>query len=101
MNAKDMLDLFLANLPTILAVLGGLGLWKVGEALILRFTTAARAKVKETETKLDDDFFVPILDVLDKVAHEVGRGNIQPGLDALRKAKLMASAARLSLPRKR
>lgn len=81
MSATKILELLLANLPILIAVLGGLGALGFLAAKIRRAVVSARAAAAKTPSKIDD----VIVDLVDgpimEIANLIERGDI-PGAKA-------------------
>ncbi len=99
------MDLNAANdmLPTVLAVLCALGLFKAAGAIAERALRRFRLDVLRSPSKVDD-MLIPVIDTLQVFAHKLQTDGISPsdvqhGLKALeelqRKAKQLVPPARL------
>lgn len=81
MSATKILELLLANLPILIAVLGGLGALGFLAAKIRRAVVSARAAAAKTPSKIDD----VLVDLVDgpimQIANMIEQGDI-PGAKA-------------------
>jgi hypothetical protein len=85
MSAQSLLDAFLANLPTLLAVLAALGLWHAAASLLRKLWARAEEAARGTDTAIDDALLrlakpaaMELIDLIDRGDLEAIRRKAEP-----------------------
>lgn len=87
----NVIDLVIANAPTIVSVLAALGLWRAGAAVIRTAIGKARAMAASTPSPIDDQIVSVVASHLEDVASLLERGQVT---EARYKLGLVASQAK-------
>lgn len=92
---NQIIDALIANLPLLLAVVSGLGVWHAAASLIRVAVAKAKDAAKGTKTEVDDIVVAVVGAQLEEVARLLDRGDIG---EAKRRFGIVRSQAKPLVP---